>query len=146
MKQVFIDTNIFVRFFLGDNPILSKRAQGIISGCEAGQYQLVVSPAVLLELSWLLHSFYKQPKEQTVDILERIVNQENIHILEMPVTKKMLSIFKAVNIDLLDAYIGALMIDKKVTEIFTFDEDFKKIPKLKVLSPQAFGTQGPFQS
>lgn len=136
-NKIFADTNIFIRLYLQDNPKLSPLAKDIISGCESGKFTLVICPVTILEIVWLLLSFYKIPKEKILLFLEEILLISNIEIIDRPLIEKVVSIYKSRNIDVTDAYWIAVMEQEKIKGIFSFDHDFDKISGIKRLeSPQ----------
>lgn len=130
-KKIFADTNIFIRLYLQDNPKLSPLAKEIISNCEDGRYILVICPVTILEIAWLLLSFYKISKEKVLLLFEEILQIHNIEIIDRLSIEKTISIYKAKNIDITDAYWIAIMEQEKISEIFSFDRDFDKIKGVK---------------
>lgn len=133
MSKYFVDTNIFTRFFLHDDSTLSPKAEKIISDCERGKYILVLAPVLLLEITWLLHSFYKQKKDSVVIILKKMLNFPNFEVLEKELVEKMISLYENSNVDLTDCYLVAQMQGKRIDQIFSFDHHFDKLPGIKRL-------------
>lgn len=133
MDEFFVDTNIFTRFFLQDDSILSPKAEEIIIDCETGKYTLVLAPVLFLEITWLLHSFYKQKKDSVILILEKMLSFSNFEILEKELVEKMVSLYEDNNVDLIDCYFAAQMQSKGIDKIFTFDHHFDKLPRIKRL-------------
>lgn len=126
-NKIFADTNIFIRLYLQDNPKSSPLANGIISACESGKFTLVICPVTILEIIWLLLSFYKIPKEKILLFIEEILLISNIEIIDRPLIEKAISIYKSKTIDVTDAYFASLMEQQKIKQIFSFDHDFDKI-------------------
>lgn len=133
MDKLFVDTNIFTRFFLKDDSSLSPKAEKIIIDCENGKYILVLAPVLFLEITWLLNSFYKQEKKIVVIILKTMFNFRNFEILEKELVGKMISLYENNNIDLTDCYFVAQMQGKRIYQIFSFDHHFDKLPGIKRL-------------
>ena len=130
-NKIFADTNIFIRLYLQDNPKLSPLANEIISNCEDGKYTLVICPVTILEIAWLLLSFYKIPKEKVLLFFEEILQIHNIEIIDRLSIEETISIYRSKNIDITDAYWIAIMKQEKISEIFSFDRDFDKIKGVK---------------
>lgn len=130
INKIFADTNIFIRLYLQDNPKSSPLANDIISACENGKFTLVICPVTILEIVWLLLSFYKIPKEKILLFLEEILLISNIEVVDRPLIEKVLSLYKSKNIDVTDAYWIAVMEQEKIKEIFSFDRDFDKIKEI----------------
>ena len=138
MTNYFADTNIFVRFLLNDDGKLSPLAREIIIGCEQEKYSLTIIPALVLEIVWLLNSFYKLPKQETIIKLETLAGLNNLNIIDKEIIANTIAIYKEKNVDFLDAFFAASMEALKIKEIFSFDRDFDKIRGLKRLEkPQS---------
>ncbi|MBI3577493.1 PIN domain-containing protein [Candidatus Gottesmanbacteria bacterium] len=133
MDKFFVDTNIFTRFFLHDDSTLSPKAEKIITDCEEGKYTLVLAPVLFLEITWLLHSFYKQKKDSVIIILKKMLSFSNFEVLEKEFVTKMVSLYENSNIDLIDCYFVAQMQSKRIDQIFSFDHHFDKLPGIKRL-------------
>lgn len=133
MRKYFVDTNVFTRFFLQDDATLSPKAEKVITDCENGTYTLVLAPVLFLEITWLLHSFYKQKKNSVILILKKMLHFTNFEILEKELVEKMIFLYEKSNVDLIDCYFVAQMQDKRIDQIFSFDHHFDKLPGIKRL-------------
>lgn len=133
MDRFFVDTNIFTRFFLQDDSTLSPKAEKIITDCENGKYTLVLAPVLFLEITWLLHSFYKQKKNSVILILKKMLTFSNFEVLEKDLVEKTISLYENSNVDLTDCYFVAQMQCNGIDQIFSFDHHFDKLPDIKRL-------------
>ncbi|MDO8515188.1 MAG: PIN domain-containing protein [bacterium] len=133
MIKYFVDTNIFVRYYLKDDAKLSSLAMEIVEGCVNGKYFLTICSTTFLELSWILGSYYKQPKNQIISFIEELFKIENLIVIDRNLTSKMLATYNSANIDMTDSYFSALMEQENIKEIFSFDRDFDKIKGIKRL-------------
>ena len=133
MTEIIVDTNIFIRFFLNDEPKLSVTAKEIIEGCVAGKYSLAVLPAIFLEIVWLLKSFYKLPKDEIINKIESMFQIPNLKFIDEKLVLATVEVFKKYNVDFVDAFVFANMDGLKIKEIFSFDRDFDKIKGIKRL-------------
>ena len=70
----FLDTNMVVRYFIGEPPVLANQAARIIDAVE----DLQITDGVLAETACVLQSFYRVPREEVVDDLVSLVQRENI--------------------------------------------------------------------
>ena len=82
MRQEIIDTNVLLRFFVGDNPSQQKQAEQWLKQAEAGQRSLLVSSLVIAETCFVLESFYKHQREDIANILEIFISQPWLKIPE----------------------------------------------------------------
>ncbi len=74
-----IDTNIFIRFLVGDDKRQAETAYNIFKKAESEKNELFVPLLVILELIWVLESVYGIPR---MEILESIRE-----LLLMPILK-----------------------------------------------------------
>ncbi|MFK5925357.1 MAG: type II toxin-antitoxin system VapC family toxin [Desulfuromusa sp.] len=124
-----IDTNILVRFLVGDDELQARKVYNIFKQAESNKKKLFVPLLVVLELIWVLESAYKIRQREIIDsiselLLMPILKFEHLSVLQQftknaPVTKYDLS-------DLLIAYSA---VEQGCELTFTFD---KKASKFKL--------------
>ena len=124
-----IDTNILVRFLVGDDDLQARKVYNIFKKIESSKGELFVPLLVVLELIWVLESVYKIPQPEILDsiselILMPILKFEHLSTLQQftknaPTTKYDLS-------DILIAYSAA---EQGCESTITFD---KKASKFKL--------------
>jgi predicted nucleic acid-binding protein len=56
--SVFVDTNVFLRFFVKDVDAQYEKARELFEKAEAGNIRLETSELVVAEIVWVLESFY----------------------------------------------------------------------------------------
>lgn len=59
-KTVFVDSNVFLRFFTVDDAGQHERAAQLFEKAAAGKVKLVTGPPVRFEIAWTLRSAYDQ--------------------------------------------------------------------------------------
>jgi len=74
-----IDTNILIRFLIGDDELQAKKVYKIFKKAEAEKNELFVPLLVILELIWVLESVYEISR---IEILESISD-----LILMPILK-----------------------------------------------------------
>lgn len=129
MKKIFVDTNIILRFLLGDSD--SVAVQKVLNG----KNTLVIPDIVIAEVIWTLSRFYKWPKVKIIEFLVVLLKSSNVEFSEAVVFSSFNTFLKN-NIKYTDAYISVLMGNANINEIYSFDHDFDKIPKVKRLEPK----------
>ncbi|MEK7541588.1 MAG: PIN domain-containing protein [Patescibacteria group bacterium] len=65
-----LDTNVLVRFLVGDNEAQQRRAAQWLKEAAAGRRTVIVSTLVIAEACFVLESFYKRPRGEIADALE----------------------------------------------------------------------------
>lgn len=128
MKKIFVDTNIILRFLLGDNDSIA--VQKILNGKNI----LIIPDIVIAEVVWTLNRFYKWPKEKIIEFLVVLLKGPNIEFNEILIFSSFNTFLKN-NIKYTDAYISELMRNANIDEIYSFDRDFDKIPGVKREEP-----------
>ena len=121
-----IDTNILVRFLIGDDDLQARMVYNIFKQVESSKSELFVPLLVVLELIWVLESVYNIPQQEIVDsigelMLMPILKFEHLSTLHQftknaPLTKYDLS-------DLLIAYSAA---EQGCKSTITFDKKASK--------------------
>jgi uncharacterized protein len=129
VKKVFVDTNVILRFLLGDSD--SVAVQKILNGKNI----LIIPDIVIAEVIWTLNRFYKWSKEKIIEFLVVLLKSSKVEFNE-PIIFSSFNTFLKNNIKYTDAYISELMREAKVGEIYSFDRDFDKISGVKRVEPK----------
>lgn len=119
-----LDTNVLVRFLVGDNAPQRAQAERWFKEAEHGRRAIIVSPLVIAETSFVLESFYKQKRGAVADTLEVVVSQRWLNVEERTVMLKALSYYRR-GLHFVDSYLRAWTAVHG-GEILTFDKDLKK--------------------
>lgn len=91
MLRDILDTNVLVRFFVGDEKEHQKQAVIWFSEAEKGKRRIVVSVLIVAEAVFVLESFYKQPREDIIQVFEVFLSQR---WLEVPEREVLLGLWK----------------------------------------------------
>lgn len=131
--MIFLDTNIILRFILKDHPVYSPKAEAIIEKIDKGEVRVYISWPTILEVVFVLQNSIKLPKKEITEKLLPIFHLENVNLEQGGLLDTIFGYYVNKNISLTDAYNAALMDKKKIKQIYSFDEDFDKFPKIKRL-------------
>lgn len=134
MKKIFIDTNIWLRFLIGDKKQQFESCQKLLILNEEGKFKSYTSTIVLLEVIYTLSSFYKIKKETILADIKAILSSRNLTLIEKTDFKKALLLYQKHNVKLADCLIAS-QIPEKVF-LCTYDRDFKKIKRITSLPPE----------
>ena len=126
MKDVVIDTNVFVRHFIGDIPLQFEEVEEFLVKVEKREATAFVSILVINELIWILEKYYKVERSKYMPELIKLLALRNFRCIEV---KKglILSVFESMQkkkIDFTDVYLFHIA---KKRKIFSFDNDFEKL-------------------
>ena len=127
-----LDTNLVIRFLIKDSPPKARAVKKIL---ESEGEEIILTDVGLAEIVWVLTSYYQLSKVEVVDKLLDLLSlktiQANKHILV-----KALKLYQSLNVDFIDAYLGAYAENIGVKDVYSFDKDFDKIPEVNRLEPK----------
>lgn len=133
--NVFLDTNIFIRFFVPEDPETHEYVRHLLEECGKGNIRPYTSSFVLLECSFVLHRIYGFSDIRVQDSLEKIIAMRNMIVVDSSDSRRALAIWKKTRVKFADCFI-ATQVPKGVV-LVTYDRDFVKLPGLTVRTPQA---------
>lgn len=129
MKKYIVDSNVFLRFFLKDHKKHYQIAQKYFTQAKEGKIILFLIPEVVLEIDYVLRGVYDLSKKESADILAKLVKSPNLKIQNREILIEAIEKYKKLSIDLADLFIYETA-QKEKAEVFSFDKDFEKIPKM----------------
>lgn len=123
MKVVIIDTNVILRYLIGDITSQFKKAKEIFEEIEADKTKGLVSLLVLDELIWALEKYYELNKAVYLPEILKILALKNLKIIEVrkELVVRILKVMEKKKIDFTDVYLGQIAGKR---EILSFDRDF----------------------
>lgn len=71
-----IDTNIILRFLVGDDKALYDKAERIFKEAQDGKRKLLIKVVVIAESCYVLESFYKKTKDEIASGMEVFLSQK----------------------------------------------------------------------
>src|SRR3989344_6972306 len=119
MRDVILDRNIIVRFFVQDIEDQFQTARNIFTRIEKGELLGFVSVLVINEIIWILDSYYEIERKVYIPLLLNILALKNIKILEIgkEVIMKVLERMEKQKVDFTDIYLFQVAGSR---EIFSF--------------------------
>lgn len=125
---VFVDTNVFLRFFVKDVESQYEQARVLFEKAETGKIKLETSELVIAEIVWVLESFYGFSRKEITGVLSVLLASKNLRIASHARISDAVDLYSGGNMDFIDAYNIAYMRSKKYSKIATFDiKHFKKV-------------------
>ena len=119
-----LDTNVLVRFLVGDVPAQKKRAEHWFAEGEKAKRNIVVSTLVVAETAFVLESFYKKSRREIAEALEIFLSQRWLEIPEREVLLSALNVYKQKQ-HFVDCYLLSWS-QTNHSGILTFDKKLKK--------------------
>ena len=120
-----IDTNIIIRFLVGDHEKHLVESTRIFEDIESGQLEVEILDVVLMEAFFVLIKFYELPKAEVVADLKAILAMEGIINSNKVILFEALSMFLEKNMDFVDALI-CTKTKLQGYEWLSFDQDVNK--------------------
>ena len=126
MTELYLDTNVLLRYLLGDIPDQFQEARKIIESTEKGEKLVFVSILVVNELIWILEKYYHLKRNVYIPKLLKLFLIDRIKIMEVKkdILTKILEKMQKHKIDFTDLYLAHTASKQ---QIVSFDKDFKKI-------------------
>mgnify|MGYP001561349653 FL=1 len=126
MKKYFLDTNVILRFLLKDNEKYFNQARNYFEKAKKKEIELSLIPEVLFEIDYVLRGVYSLTKNETVNILLKLVKTPYLKISPRGLLITTIDAYQNTNVDLFDIYLYHYSLSKEA-EVLSFDNDFEKI-------------------
>ena len=125
---IFVDTNVFLRFFVRDVESFYHKAKDLFEKAENGQLKLETSDMVIAEIVWVLESYYDFLKPEIKEVIETILETKNLKVANHSRVKEAIDFYSSGKMDFIDAYNIAYIKAKDFKKVATFDiKHFKNI-------------------
>lgn len=121
-----LDTNVLVRFLTADTNPKYKNLLQFFKDLENGDIRVELRLIVLFQTLFVLHSFYKVPKESIAKSLLELIEFKGLAIKNKKIVKRMLNFWLEHNLDIVDCYLIANIEGDKQNILYSYDKDFDK--------------------
>ncbi len=81
MKDKILDTNVLLRFLVGDNKKQQRLAEEEFEKAQKEEFSIVVHPLVIAEACFVLESFYKKKREDIAPKMEVFLSQRWLKVV-----------------------------------------------------------------
>jgi len=124
-KVYLIDTNVVLRYLLGDHPEFSPKAEAFMFDVSKGVKKAEILNVVIVECIYVMEKYYEIPKTEIVEKLSGILNFSGIVNPDRSEILEALLKYENSNIDIVDCILAACSSPEKV--VISFDKDMKKL-------------------
>jgi len=134
--RAVIDTNLLVRYLTEDDPSKANDVKRLLLKAAQGEVRLLIPAVVVAELVWVLQSFYKLDRSETVPLLNAILHTHGVEVSDKTVVSEAIALYRDRAIDFIDAWIIAFAKAADVRAVYTFDrKHFKDIEGIEMMHP-----------
>ncbi|MDA3918355.1 MAG: PIN domain-containing protein [Deltaproteobacteria bacterium] len=124
-KVYLIDTNVILRYLLGDHAKLSPKAEAFMIEVSKGTKKAEILDVVIAECIYVMNKFYNIPRKEIVEKLSGILNFAGIVNSGKSKIIEALLKYRDLNIDIVDCILAANSSNSRV--VISFDNDMKKL-------------------
>lgn len=117
-----IDTNILIRFLVGDDEIQTKIVYKIFKKAEAEKNELFVPLLVVLEMIWVLESVYEIQRTEILNSINDLLLIPILKFEQQPVLQQLVYSAKGNTFDLSDLLIAHSAKMNGCEAVVTFDK------------------------
>lgn len=116
-----LDTNMILRFLMGDNAEMAAKSLEIIKNDN-----VFVTSEVVAEVVFVMQKVYKAPREDIYNMIMSFMNISTVEVSEYSVLSKGLELFRDNNLDFVDCVLCAYELCYGY-EVCTFDVKLQKL-------------------
>ncbi|MDL1971195.1 MAG: type II toxin-antitoxin system VapC family toxin [Candidatus Desulfofervidaceae bacterium] len=133
--DAYVDTNVFIRFFVKDNTEKAAGLKRLIQKAREGELVLHIVPIVILEIVWVLEKVYKWPKQEVIELIKALLNTPELKVEMKDVVDQAIKLYESTGIKFADAFIACWVKKRGGKRIYTYDKKHFKITGLEVEEP-----------
>ena len=121
-----IDTNILVRFLVGDDELQAKKVYALFINAELNLKELFVPLLVILELIWVLESVYEIERKDIIDSISELLLMPILKFEHQSALQKFAQTAPKNRYDLSDLIIAHSAREQGCETVITFDRKASK--------------------
>lgn len=131
----FIDTNIFIRHVMADDPVQSPACLKLFQSIERGELTVWTSHLVIAEIVFVLSRVYRLERPAIRDVVLPLISLPDIKLDKKQLFDRVFEFYTTLPIDYVDAYHAALLEHRGATELYSYDTDFDRVSGVHRLTP-----------
>ncbi len=135
MPLRFLETSVLLRYLTRDDEAKAQKALALLQRLERREEQARSSAIVIFETVYTLQSYYKLPKARIRELLLPVINLRGLRIPYKPVLRRALDFYADRNLSFADAYFAAEMLKRGESEVYSWDEGFKRVEGISRVEP-----------
>lgn len=136
LPRYLVDSNVLLRFFTGEPPLLFQAAKALIESAERGAVILDVPTLVVAETAFTLESYYKQSRREVARVFIEFFKIAGIRLPERDLVLNALGRVQATGVHFVDAYLAAVAREVSIP-VASFDRHFDRFKDVERFEPRA---------
>ena len=128
-----VDTNILVRFLVGDDEQQAEQVYRMFRKAELDKQELFVSLLVVLELIWVLESVYEIERKDIIDTLNELLLMPILKFEQQSALRQCMQAAQKNSCDLSDLLIAHSAWEQDCEAVITFDRKAAKYDLFELL-------------
>lgn len=129
-----IDTNILVRFLVGDDELQAKKVYDLFKQAESSKSELFVPILVILELIWVLEAVYEIERKDILDSIADLLLMPIFRFEQQSALQKFILKTRDNSYDLSDLLIALSAEFHGCQHVLTFDKKASKYELFELLT------------
>jgi len=139
VTRLLLDTNVVVRFLLGESSPQGQAAAKLFARSDRKEVALVLDPLVLAETLFVLTSVYKKDRTAVAATLETLLQSPGVECGNRSMTLRALQLYKThAKIHWVDCFVGAASAEVGFP-VASFDTDFDRLDGVTRCDPATLG-------
>ena len=126
INRYLVDTNVLLRFLSAQPADQAAAARKLFTRAADGEVVLDVSPVIVAEAFYTLHSYYGVDRKTAAEKLAILLQQHCVRLREANAVLSALVLAQNKNVGLADAFLASAAADEKLS-VASFDRDFDKL-------------------
>ena len=135
MRRCAVDANVILRFLTGEPADMAAQASVLFDAVDRHELTLVVDEITVAETVWVLQSFYGYAHRDIARVVQELLSHSGIELEDKEGLLSALHLFAQKNVDFADALVAVKMERQELSEIFSFDRHFDRLPGVTRLIP-----------
>jgi predicted nucleic acid-binding protein len=123
----FIDSNVFLRYLLNDDPPRSVASLALLERIDRGVEKAITSTLVLFEVIFTLQRVTGHPKAVVRDLIRYILEIQNLELSDRDQIREALDIYVDNNISFGDGFNVVSMRSAGVSELYSWDREYDRV-------------------
>ena len=126
-KPHLIDTNVLLRYLIGDDSRNAAKATSLMERVEEGSEDIEIAPVIVAEIIWTLEKFYEVPRSEIAQKIITIFCFKGIRGQEKNIILTALRSYASMKIDFVDCYLASRAKAQNML-VYSFDKkDFSRL-------------------